>query len=65
MNKPIKGYFCPRTNTFYCVENTIVKEDRIQSYDLIRDVAEGSDIENHAIWDMFSKILHEHSGENV
>jgi hypothetical protein len=42
-----------------------VKEDGIQSYEIMQDEADGSDIEHHAIWDMFSKILHEHSGDNV
>jgi hypothetical protein len=34
-------------------------------YESMRDATEGNDIEHHAIWDMFSKILQEHSGDNV
>lgn len=60
----VNGYFSPKLNTFFVVTPDPV-EDKIMSYELLTDPANPNDIEHHAIWDMFSKILQEHSGENV
>lgn len=49
------------------VEEPPVEDTPANSYSVmaVEEEMEGSDIEHHAIWDMFSKILQEHSGDQV